>query len=108
MVDSLSLFCEMRGRLTEGMDLCWQAQMQVAADLPDALPLIWGRVFTHWMQLRLLSVEILVDAEMLQTKVEKSLELAQKQGEAAEIAFALWIVGLIALWTQNQPERLPL
>ena len=49
MVDSLSLFCEMRGRFAEGMDLCWQAQMQVAADPPDALPLIWGRVFTHWV-----------------------------------------------------------
>ena len=107
MLDSLSLFCEMRGRFAEGMELCWQAQIHVAADPSDVLLVMWGRLFTHWAQLYLLRLEFLVDGEALQAQLEKSLAQAQKHGEQEDIAFCWWMLGLISLWTQNPAAAIP-
>jgi predicted ATPase/DNA-binding SARP family transcriptional activator len=89
-VESLYLFFNMRSRYPEGTELLLLARERLAPPLGDEPKPVWGRVLSRLAFLRSI---FLPANDRVVADLEKSLMIARKHGERAEIAFSLLILG---------------
>ncbi len=105
-LDTLFLFCEMRGRFQEGRQLFQQAQAQLAADPNEEMRLLWGRVLTRGAWMWVLGRDVTEQHEATTTQLDESLAIAQKHDDRAQVGFGLWVLGAFTLFVGDYARAL--
>ncbi|MEO8394156.1 MAG: hypothetical protein ABI700_14295, partial [Chloroflexota bacterium] len=95
-IESLCLYCEIRSRFQEGLELFWYVQEVFASNTSGEAQRVWGRVSARWVEMWRLNEQVPETYESLKSRVESSLALARQYGDQAEIAFCLWLLGILA------------
>jgi predicted ATPase/DNA-binding CsgD family transcriptional regulator len=90
ILESLFLFCEMRGRFQDGADLLAHAQRTFETD--DALTLLWSGIFTRGLWLKLLHQGQSV--EVNPSQIEMTLTVFRQHNDQNGVAFCLWLLGV--------------
>jgi len=97
-LESLFLFCEMRGRFVEGGELFQQAAEHLASTENDALRPLWGRVMSRGMWVwELLKANDVQQRKVIQAQVQTCQTIAQEHGDQAQVAFCMWVMGCLLI-----------
>jgi len=97
-MESLDLFCTMRGRRLEADALFGLAREQLAPGPGEEPHPVWGRLVARYPDPSL----------DRQAQIERSLAIAQQHGDRAETAFCLGALGDIAAASDDSPQALSL
>jgi predicted ATPase/DNA-binding CsgD family transcriptional regulator len=106
-LESLFLFCEMRGRFQDGKELLQQACTQLDAESDRALRPIWARALTLGTWLWNLKEDVSERHEATRAQLERSLTTAQAHGDEAQRALCLWVLGAFTMFVGQYAEALP-
>ncbi len=90
-LESLYLFCEMRSRFHEGMELFWHAHSRLTGQ-----PEVANSAFTRWVELWRLSAQFPEGYETVVRQINACLDSAWQREGRAEAAFCLWTLGVVA------------
>jgi predicted ATPase/DNA-binding CsgD family transcriptional regulator len=102
-LESLFWFCHLRSRFQEGAECLRLAQEQFAPTSGEEPRRVWGRLLARWGQLQ---SQLPGGHEDARACVERSLEIARRNENQAEIAFCLLALGYANLPTRNYREAL--
>lgn len=92
-LEALHLFCDIRARHQEGIELFSRARQQMAPVPGQETDLLWGRIVTRHGFLQVL---VPADPDSVATELEQGLAIAEQHGDKYEIGIALLALGLFA------------
>ncbi|MFW6070456.1 MAG: protein kinase domain-containing protein [bacterium] len=101
-LETLHLFCDIRGRHQEGIELFGRARQQLAPPPGEAPDVIWGRIVTRHGFLQVLVPSRPRDVG---AALEQGLSIAQEHGDRYEIAIGLLANGLYAAAVLGNADR---
>ncbi len=90
-MESLWLFCDMRSRFHEGMELFWHAHVDLARQTDVA-----ARCYIRWVEMWRLSARFPDGYDSVNGQIKLYLAAARARSNHAEAAFCLWTLGAIA------------
>ena len=101
-LETLHLFCDIRGRHQEGIELFGRARQQLAPPPGQAPDLIWGRIVTRHGFLQVLVPSRPQD---LQASLEQGMAIAEAHGDPYEIAVSALALGLFTATIVQDLDR---
>lgn len=99
-LESLHLFCDMRGLHQQGRELFAAAREQLAPALDEEPDLLWGRIVTRHGFLQVL---IPSDPDQVKATLENGLAIAEAHDDPYEIALATHALGVFTNLIRQEP-----
>ncbi len=106
-LESLFYFCEMRGRFHDGQELLGGARKQLAPEHAEELRAIRGRIRVRDMWMFAWGERGPDIAEAVRVETEECLAIARQQGDQAQTAFCLWLLGALGHLTNDYARGIP-
>ena len=104
MAESLCLFCDMRNRVQEGLELFGRTREQFATHNDQNAERTWGRVSARWLEMARLQLRVNDSYEQFRDSAYQTLAIARKYEDQSEAAFSLWLLGVIAFFALDFPS----
>lgn len=100
-LESLHLYCDLRGQHQQGAELFGVARAALAPAPGEDADLLWGRIVTRHGFLQVL---IPSDAEQVEATLEEGLAIARAHGDAFEEALAMHASGVFVTLIRQDPS----
>lgn len=101
-LESIHLFCDMRGRYQEGIEWFGRAREQLAPVSGSEQEAVWGRIVTRYGFLQVL---VPASREKVIAELREGLAIAQKYNNKAEMGLALQALGIQYNLTLQDPTN---
>jgi tetratricopeptide (TPR) repeat protein len=99
-LESLHIFCDLRGQHQQGVELFGAARAALAPAAGNDPDLLWGRIVTRHGFLQVL---IPSDADQVEATLEEGLAVARAHGDPFEVALAMHALGVFVNLIRQDP-----